>query len=271
MPDPNRSRSFADRLRDRDPVLGLIVKMPNPALVEQARYLGFDLVVIDTEHGAGDDLLLEHHLRAAGSAGIDALVRVGSNSPLDILRALDAGAAGVIVPHVADAAAAGEAVASAHYPPRGRRGLAVSTRGGRYGDEPIDEYLARVAAQTVVVVQVEDEAGVRNAAEVVATPGVDGVWVGPGDLSASLGFPGQGDHPRVRAAVEQVVAEVVRAERTAAAVLVKSAHEIKEWHALGASMFLITSIDLFGRAARELVAAAGALDDARHDVKEAAQ
>lgn len=255
MPNLVRRDPLATRMLGRQPVLGLIVKMPNPALIEQAHYLGFDLVVIDTEHGASDPSLLEHHLRAADGVGIDALVRVGTNSRLDILRALDAGACGVIVPHVESGTEAEQAVASAHYPPKGRRGLAVSTRGGRYGDEGFAEYLSRVAAETVVIVQIEDEAGVQNVDAIATTGGVNGVWVGPGDLSASLGFPGQSDHPVVRAAVEAVVSEVGRSASTAAAVLVKTPHEIKDWRGFGASMFLVTSVDLFSNAAREIVAA----------------
>src|SRR5690348_10268232 len=123
------------RLAAGEPLTGLIVKMPAPAQVEAAGHAGFDFVLLDTEHGPGDGLALEEHLRAAA---IPVLVRV--RSPDAILGALDAGAAGVVVPHVLDPAGAEAAVAAAHYPPRGRRGIALSTRAGGYGTVSLDEH-----------------------------------------------------------------------------------------------------------------------------------
>src|SRR5262245_35125759 len=105
--------------------------MPAPATLELAGHTGFDFALIDTEHGIADGQQLEHHLRAADSAGLDCVVRVGANDSTEILRALDAGARGVVVPHVTTAAEAAAAVRAAHYPPIGKRGLALSTRAGR--------------------------------------------------------------------------------------------------------------------------------------------
>src|SRR4051794_22407873 len=118
--------------------------MPAAAPVEIAGHTRFGFVVLDTEHGPTEGL--HEHLRAAA---IPALVRV----PLveGILAALDAGATGVVVPHVLDAAGAEAAVAAAHYPPRGRRGIALSTRAGRYGAVSLDEHLRRAAGQKGVI------------------------------------------------------------------------------------------------------------------------
>src|SRR4051794_32592091 len=153
--------------------------MPAAAPVEIAGHTRFGFVVLDTEHGPTEGL--HEHLRAAA---IPALVRV----PLveGILAALDAGATGVVVPHVLDAAGAEAAVAAAHYPPRGRRGFATSTRAGRYGAVPRDEHLRRAAEQTCVIVQIEDAEAVAVADAILAVPGVSGVLIGAADLAVSL-------------------------------------------------------------------------------------
>jgi 4-hydroxy-2-oxoheptanedioate aldolase len=257
---PIAAKPLADNLRDRDPVVGLIVKMPNPSLIEHAHFLGFDLVVIDTEHGLGDGMQLEHHLRAADSVGIKTLVRVGDNSPIDILRTLDAGAHGIIVPHISNAAEAHAAVTNAHYPPLGARGLAASTRAGRYSSTSMEEHLRRAAHETVVIAQIEDGEAVANTDTIASTPGINGVWIGPGDLSLSLGLAGQADHPEVAAAVRSVVARVTDGGKAAAAVLVKEPKDIEDWSARGASVFLITAVDLIAKPATDLIDAKRALD-----------
>jgi 4-hydroxy-2-oxoheptanedioate aldolase len=232
---------LATRIAGGDTACGVIVKMPAPALVELAGHTGFDLVVIDTEHGSADGAELEHHLRGAGSASIPALVRVGSNDPLPILRALDAGAAGVIVPHVSAPEDAQAAVRAAHYPPTGSRGLALSTRAGRYGTLPVHEHLANAAASTIVVAQVEDKDAVPQSAQIAATPGLNAVWIGPSDLSLSLGLPGQLTHPAVAAAIDHIAAEVTASSHCALCVLVDSVEEAAAWRQRGARIILFSS------------------------------
>jgi 4-hydroxy-2-oxoheptanedioate aldolase len=239
--------SLAERIGNADTVYGLIVKMPAPALVELAGHTGFDLVVVDTEHGIADDATLEHHLRAADSAGIPALVRVGSNQPLLMLRALDAGATGVIVPHVSNAEDARAAVAAAHYPPAGTRGLAVSTRAGHHATVSLQAHLADAAANTVVVAQAEDTEAVQHSADIAATPGLNAVWIGPSDLSLSLGLPGQMDHPEVVAAIDHIAHKVVASDGCALCVLVDTPEQAAEWSAQGARMVLFNSTAILSR------------------------
>lgn len=174
--------SFVERLRSKEELLGLIVKMPGHALLEVAGHLGFDFALIDTEHGSGGTGDLENHLRAAGSAGLDVVVRVGANNSLPVLRALDAGAQGVIVPHVDTPQDAEAAVQSAHYPPIGARGLAASTRAGRFSTDTLTEHLERARRETTVIVQIEDIAAVEHGYQIASTEHIDAVWLGPGDL-----------------------------------------------------------------------------------------
>jgi 4-hydroxy-2-oxoheptanedioate aldolase len=251
--DTSHPESLAARLRRHDQVFGLIVKMPNPAALEVAGHLGFDFAVIDTEHGPGDTSELEHHIRAADSAGLDVIVRVGTSQPLDILRALDAGAKGVIVPHVNTRAEAEAAVAAAHYPPLGTRGLAASTRAGRHSTGTLADHLRRARSETVVIVQVEDVSAVENAAAIAATPNLDAVWLGPGDLSMSLGHPGEMDHPEVAPVIDRLVTDITTAQGAVLCVVVDGEDEVPRWRARGASMVLFIATNLQTARLRELL------------------
>ena len=203
--------TLATRLRAGERLLGAIVTPPAAALVEACAHAGFDAVVLDAEHGPGDAALLEADLRAARAVGLPALVRVPTSADPLVLRVLDAGATGIVVPHVASEADARAAVTAAHYPPAGRRSLAGGTAAGRQGLAPLDEHLAAARAQTVVVVQIEDADGVERAEEIAAVPGIDAVFPGPGDLALDLGHPEGNAHPAVRDALERILAAVADA------------------------------------------------------------
>jgi len=251
--------SLAERLASGDRLIALFAKMPCAGQVESAGRAGFDLVVLDLEHGPGGGYELEHHLRAADAAGLPALVRVPAGDPEHIGAALDAGATGVVVPHVLDPAGAEAVVAAAHYPPRGRRGFAVSTRAGGYGADGWLEHLERAARETVVVVQVEDAEAVPRAAEICAVPGVSGVLIGAADLSMSLGRPGSPPHPEVEAAIDAVVAAAVDAGVPVLAVAGSPA-DARGWHARGAAVVAFVSTNLvhaaFAAAVRDTLGAA---------------
>jgi 4-hydroxy-2-oxoheptanedioate aldolase len=256
------AKALADRLRAHEALRFLFVKMPAPAEVELAGAAGFDAVILDTEHGAGGGVELEHHLRAAAAAGVPALVRVPSIAAAPILQALDAGAAGVVVAHITDAAAASAVVEAAHYPPRGRRGLALTTRAGGYGTADLADHLARAARETIVVVQIEDAAAVARSGEILAVEGVDGVLIGSTDLSISTGHPGDPGHPEVAAAIGEIRDAAGRAG-AAVAVVTSTPAEADVAHAGGvtACVFVSTLLvrDAFRAAAGVRVAGARAV------------
>jgi 4-hydroxy-2-oxoheptanedioate aldolase len=245
-------------VRSCAPLRLLFAKMPCVAQVELAASTGFDAVIIDTEHGPFGGIELEQHVRAADAAGISTLVRVSSLDPAPILQALDAGVTGVVVPHVLDAAQSRAAVQAAHYPPRGRRGLALSTRAGRYGAASLDEHLC-AAEHTLVLVQIEDAEAVAHAREILEVDGVDGVLVGATDLSISLGHPGAPAHPDVSAAIDQIC-RAARNARVAAAAVVRTAEEAEQWHARVASVAVFVATqpmqDAFTQATVRIAAAA---------------
>lgn len=238
-----RAASLAERLRARELLLGTLVRMPNETLIEMTALVGMDFVVIDTEHGPGDQIPLSHHLMAAAAAGIPALVRVGD--PLEILRALDLGAAGIIAPHISAVQEAEAIVGAAHYPPRGQRGFATYTRSGRHGLIGTDEHLHRAATGTAVIVMIEDGAGVAAAQQIAAVDGVDGLFVGPADLAVAQGFPGQQGAPQVKSAIEQVHAGARRADKAVVSITGDPA-TAREHFAAGSNMVIYNVLSALG-------------------------
>jgi len=232
--------------RHTEPLVGLIVKMSNYAIVELAGHLNFDFVLIDTEHGVGEGLELDHHLRAADAARIPAIVRISDLSRTEVARALDGGATGVVIPQVGSAEEAATAVQFAHYPPVGRRGLATSTRAGHQGVLAAKEHLAAAEQDTLVIVQIESRAGVENCASILAVPGVSAVWIGLNDLSLEYGYHNQLDHPGIQAAVDTVLAQT-RVTATPVFIIADDNETARLWAARGARALLINFLSVAAR------------------------
>lgn len=208
-----RANLTRQRLADGGSVVGTIVPTNDPILVEISALAGFDHVIIDGEHGDVDVRAVADLVRAAEAAGITPLARVPSNSPVDILRYLDVGVMGVMVPQIRSAADARRAVEAAKYHPQGQRGLAGS-RAASYGlAESLTEYVPAANRETMVLALLEDRAAVEAIDEIVAVPGIDVFFVGPADLAQSYGLPGQAGHPTVQAAIETIIQRTLAAGR----------------------------------------------------------
>lgn len=200
--------SFRARLASSDRALiGMWACSGSPLVTEVAAGSGLDWLLIDMEHSANTLESVVLQLQAAAAYPIAPLVRVAANDTVAIKQVLDLGAQNIIVPMVSTAEEAKAAVAATRYPPEGVRGvgsaLARSARWNR-----VDRYLQESAEHTSLTVQIETAAGVEAAAEIAEIDGIDAVFVGPSDLSASMGLLGQQTHPRVVAAVEQVFSAV---------------------------------------------------------------
>jgi 4-hydroxy-2-oxoheptanedioate aldolase len=194
-------------------LVGLIVPTNDPALVEVSALAGFDHVIIDGEHGDVGVREVADLARAAEAAGITPMARVPSNTPVDILRYLDAGIQGVMVPQVRTADDARRAVAAAKYFPEGQRGLG-GTRAAHYGlAGSLADYVAGANRETMVLALLEDRAAVENLDELLAVPGIDVYFIGPADLAQSYGHPGRADHPEVQAAIDTIIRRTVAAGR----------------------------------------------------------
>jgi 2-keto-3-deoxy-L-rhamnonate aldolase RhmA len=192
---------FRARLRKRDLLLGTMVTLPTPAVAELFAALGFDWLFVDGEHGPLEAAELGAILQAA-SRETACIVRVPAVDPVAIQKALDLGAAGIIVPQVNTPEQAADVVRFARYPPQGARGVGLARAHG-YGQR-LKEYLRTANDEIAVIVQAENVRAVENIEAIVRVPGVDAVLLGPYDLSASLGKMGQVDHPDVVAAIARV-------------------------------------------------------------------
>jgi 2-keto-3-deoxy-L-rhamnonate aldolase RhmA len=185
------------RARGSRAPVGTWVMSASPIVAEAVGMAGFDWGVLDMEHTPLDLMELVHLLQAVGNTKMVPVVRVPWNNPVTVKRVLDAGAHTLLFPFVQDAEEAAAAVASTRYPPEGTRGMAGMSRASRFGTVP--DYF-KAANQTVgVIAQIETPRAAAALERIAAVPGVDGLFVGPGDLSGAMGLPGQLTHPDVMA------------------------------------------------------------------------
>ena len=215
--------------------------------------------MIDGEHspiGPGEAMEM---VRAAEARGVPVLSRVGENAQQVIAKYLDAGVVGVMTPMVNSAGDARRVVDSVKYPPAGRRGLA-GVRANDFGTSP--EYVAMANDATVVVVQIETRDGIDRADEIVATEGVDVVFLGPTDLSVALGVPGQGRHPLVLETIEALTEKIVGAGKSAGTIA-RAPEDYAYWRDRGVQVFLTGANVLLLGAARAYVEGARAVEEGR--------
>lgn len=186
-----------EKLKNGERLFGPFVNLCHPAVLEVAGMAGFDFAIIDTEHGEISADRAVDMVRAAKLSGISPVVRVYGNQPELIAKALDIGAEGVQVPQVGSKAEAVAAVKAAKFSPEGARGCNRYVRAASYSAADKFAYFGDANKETAVILQVEGKEGIDNLAEILTVPGIDVLFIGPYDLSASLGIPGQVDHPRL--------------------------------------------------------------------------
>jgi len=188
------------------PCLGLFSKTTDSAFVEAAGLGGMDFIILDQEHGPCGLETLHHHVRAARLGRIASIVRVRGVDSHAIGSALDSGADGVQVPNINTAEQARKGVAAGRFHPMGQRGVCRFVRAANYGTMEKDRYFSDSNTQTLVL-QVEGTEGVRNMDAILDVGGFDVLFVGPYDLSQSVGLPGQVDAPEVLALIEEIAAK----------------------------------------------------------------
>jgi 4-hydroxy-2-oxoheptanedioate aldolase len=207
-----KTNSIKAKLLAGEPVLGCSIMIPSPQAVEMIAHCGFDWVLIDLEHGTIDLETAEVMIMAAEASGITPVARPRSNRKEDITSLMDRGAMGVQVPHVNTAEDARRAVAAVKFGPGDHRGLAAGTRPDNYGlARSMEAFVERSNVETLVCVQLEHASAIRNVHEILAVDGVDVFFVGPSDLSQSMGFPGNPKAEPVRAAIEETLRKIMAA------------------------------------------------------------
>jgi 4-hydroxy-2-oxoheptanedioate aldolase len=208
MTNPLDRGRFRERLERQELTIGTFLGLGSPLAAEVAAAAGVDWVLVDCEHGAAGDDVVSPSVIAASAYGVPALVRVESAERIRIGRALDAGAAGIMIPRVTGLDEAREAVSHLFYPPRGDRGVATYNRANQWGAD-LDALDGAVHA--CAIVQIETRGALDAVTDIAALDGVDLVFVGPLDLSYALGIPRQYEHPDFLAALDAVVAAATAA------------------------------------------------------------
>ena len=234
--------------------LGLAVNFYCPPLVELGGALGFDWAFIDCEHGSMDPSEVEHMVRAAEAYDITPLARVEENSPSAILRLLDRGVMGVMVPHVSTAEEARRAVRSSKFHPVGERSTAGGYRTNNYGvGRTVRDFYESTNREVMVIALVESVEGLENAAEIAAVEGLDALWVGPSDLAQSMGMPPQGE---VDAAIEAIVRAARQAGKPVGVGGIGARDYDRQSHfiGVGANLVMAQATDLLKEAGAEFLA-----------------
>jgi 4-hydroxy-2-oxoheptanedioate aldolase len=230
---------FRSRVLAGEFLAGTWLNLGSAITAEMAGLCGFDWVVLDHEHGPGSDTTIIGQLQAVAATPAVALVRIAANEPVRFKRVLDAGARGVVVPYVSTPAEAEAAVAAMRYPPRGVRGVAKATRSSGFG-MTFDGYFAHSHEWLVTVTQIETAEAVGHAEAIARIDGVDVLFVGPMDLTTSLGISGQYEHPQALDAFRHV-ASAARAAGKAAGILLQMPAHVTMCCELGYSFIALGS------------------------------
>ncbi|MBN2207105.1 MAG: 2,4-dihydroxyhept-2-ene-1,7-dioic acid aldolase [Candidatus Aminicenantes bacterium] len=241
---------FKQQLLDRERLVGTLLTLPTPELAEIAADAGFDWLFLDMEHGLLDSLAVQRIAQAVGER-CPCVVRVPLNEEVWIKKALDAGVAGLIFPHLNTRAEAERVVRMSLFSPEGERSISLA-RASRFGLK-LEEYLVEANRSTSFIAQVEHIEAVRNIDEIITVPGIDAVLVGPYDLSASLKKPGQVADAEVQGAIKQV-RKACDARNVPAGIFAGDTAAAEAAFRAGYSFVCVaTDITLFSRAAAQTV------------------
>ena len=200
---------FKRAIKAGKPQIGLWSSLASNYSVEVIAGTGFDWILLDQEHAPNDLESVLSQLQAAAAYPSHPIVRVPWNDMVMIKRLLDAGVQTLLIPYVSTDEEARNAVAYTRYPPEGMRGVAGTTRATRFGR--VKDYAKRAHEEICVLVQVETQLGLDNLEAICAVEGVDGVFIGPADLHASMGYPGETSNPKVLPLIEEAMRRIARA------------------------------------------------------------
>lgn len=232
---------FKRRLKNGPPQCGCWLSLASELATEICAGAGFDWLLIDTEHAPNELHMVHAQILAASAYEVPIVVRPAWNDTVILKRLLDIGVQSFVVPYVQNADEARRAVAATRYPPRGVRGVSVSSRSSRFGR--VKNYMAQADDEICVIVQIESREALKNIESIAAVDGVDGLFIGPQDLAADLGHLGNPGHPDVQAAIADAIARMKQTGK-APSILAFAEADAKKWIEHGARMVAVTS-DLF--------------------------
>jgi 4-hydroxy-2-oxoheptanedioate aldolase len=237
-----RDNSAKEKILAGKAIYGVFANGLSEEMVEIMALAGFDFITIDSEHAPSSDEANRLLIMAGESRNVPVFIRVSGKIDSSVLRSLDIGAQGILVPQVNSRKEAEEIILAAKYYPEGRRGVALP-RAADYGmGMDLNDYFKRANENILVAVQCENKTGVPHLDEIASVPGVDVIFVGPFDLSSSLGIPGQIDAPEVREVMDRTLEACARHGKYAG-IFTFSIKQAKEYAAMG-FRYIIAGSDL---------------------------
>lgn len=242
------------KIKSGECTIGCFMRHGDPGLAEAVGYMGWDYLIFDAEHSPLLPRECEHLVRVCELSGVTPIVRVPSNMPWMIGQVLDTGMQGVQIPMINSKAEAELAAKAAKYPPIGTRGFAT-TRASNFGQVlpfSIANHIAASNAETMVIAQVETVASMQQLPSILEVSGIDVIFIGPNDLSVSLGAPGEFQHPKVQQAFDTIISAVTKTDK-ALGILVPTVEAAREWKSRGARYIMVVMETLLGPAARSFL------------------
>jgi 2-keto-3-deoxy-L-rhamnonate aldolase RhmA len=224
-------KNLKDKIYSGEAVHGCWINLASTVSAEIIGQSGFDWLLIDLEHGAGDVAIMYQQLQVLSGSSSTSIVRIDNLSRPKVQRILDAGASGIMFPQIQTSQEADDAIRMMYYPPRGARGMAKMVRATGFGRHA-DEYIANLEKNLVGVIQIETLNALQNIDDISATEGVDVLFVGPNDLSLALGIFGQFDHALYQKAIRDV-ASAAKKHRKVTGVLLQDVNEYEMYYELG--------------------------------------
>ena len=237
-----KKNNLKEVLKEGKNVFGPFMKFTDPAAVEIMGFAGFDFVIIDAEHGPISMENAQNMIRAAESVNITPVIRVGNNDESLILRALDIGAQGIEIPQINSKADAVRAVKSVKYSPQGERGVCRYVRAANYSSMDKFKYFESANNETMIIAHIEGVEGINNLDEILSVSGIDVIFIGPYDLSQSLGIPGEVNHPLVIEKMKKVVSKC-KENKVAVGTFADDIKTAKSWVSLGVQ-YMSFSVDV---------------------------
>jgi|SRR5438105_9460403 len=244
--------AFKRALKAARAQIGLWSSLSSNYSVEVLAGAGFDWLLLDMEHSPNDLENLLAQLQAAAAYATHPVVRVPWNDMVTIKRVLDVGAQSLLIPYVSTAHEAAAAVSAIHYPPKGLRGVAGTTRATRFGR--IKDYARRAHEEICLLVQAETQGALDNIEAICAIEGIDGVFIGPADLHASLGYTGEIANPQVKPRIDEAIRRIRKAGR-APGILTPNEADARHWLDCGALFVAVgADVGILARGAEALAA-----------------
>lgn len=231
-----------DNLKNKKLSIGPFSKSCDPAMIECIGLAGFDFVIIDLEHGPNSIETAQNLVRAATLHQITPIIRVSENNESMISKALDIGAQGIQVPQIDNEQGARQVVSAAKFSPLGNRGVCRYVRAAGYSSKNKHEYFDESNKNALIIIQIEGKKGLENIDSILQVEGIDIVFIGPYDLSQSMGVPGQTNHPKVLEAMKMVT-EKANHYNKIVGTFIETPADLKIWKDLGL-LYLSYKVDV---------------------------